>query len=72
MQDMGYNISPLPRELHDQFTRDMIYVWEIDVGVIMNPGSGKSLLVFILANRRAVPFVKNKAHRDFIVYNFVT
>ena len=61
--------SNFPRELHDKFTREMIYVWEIDVGVIFNPGSGKSLLAFILENRRAVAFVKNKAHRDFIMDN---
>ena len=47
----------------------MIYIWEIDVGVILNPGSGKSLLAFILENRRAVAFAKNKAHKDFIMEN---
>ena len=69
VQDLGDNIIQFPRELHDKFTREMIYVWEIDVGVIFNPGSGKSLLAFILENRRAVAFVKNKAHRDFIMDN---
>ncbi len=47
----------------------MIYVWEIDACVIFNLGSGKSVLAFILENRRAVAFVKNKAHRDFIMDN---
>ena len=69
MQDLGDNIIPCPRELHDKCTREMIYVWEIDAGVIFNPGSGKSLLALILENRRAVAFVKNKAHRDFIMDN---
>ena len=69
VQDLGDNTIPCPREFHDKFTRDMIYVWEIDVGVILNPGSGKSLLAFILENRRAVAFVQNNAHRDFIMDN---
>ena len=47
----------------------MIGVWELDVGIIFNPGSGKSLLPFILENRRAVAIVKNKAHRDFSMNN---
>ena len=62
VQDVGGNAIPCPRELHDKFTREMIYVWEIDVGVILNLGSGKSLLAFALESRRAVAFVKNKAH----------
>ena len=69
MQDLGDNIIQFPREFHDKFTREMIYVWEIDVGVILNPGSGKSLLAFILENKRAVAIVKNKAHTDFIMVN---
>jgi hypothetical protein len=69
VQDLGDNITPFPRELHEQFTRDAIYVWEIDVGVIFNLGSGKSLLEFILENRRAFAFVKHKAHSDFIMGN---
>jgi hypothetical protein len=47
----------------------MIYAWEIDVGVILNLGSVKSMLAFIWENRRAVAIVKNKAHRDCIVEN---
>ena len=35
------------------------------MGIIFNLGSGKSLLAFILENRRAVAIVKHKAHRDF-------
>ena len=65
VQGLGDNIIQFPRELHEKCTREMIYVCEIDVGVIFNPGSGKSLLAFILENRRAVAFVKSKAHKDF-------
>ena len=39
------------------------------MGIIFNPGSGKSLLAFILENRRAVAIGKNKAHKDFIMNN---
>ena len=63
--DLGDNSIRFPRALHDKFTREMIYVWEIDVGVIFNPGSGKSLLAFILENRRAVAFVKKKGPQGF-------
>ena len=69
VQDLGDNLSPFPREFHERLTRDMIYVWEVDVGIIFNPGSGKSLLAFILENRRAVAIVKNKAHKEFIMNN---
>ena len=69
VQDLGDNLIPFPREFHERLTREMIYVWELDVGIIFNPGSGKSLLAFILENRRAVAIVKNKAHRDFIMNN---
>ena len=60
----GDNIIPCPREFHEKFTRGMICVWEIDVGVILNLGFGKSLLALILENRRAVAIVKNKANRN--------
>ena len=50
----------------------MIYLWEIDVGVIFIPGSGKSLLAFILENKRAVTIVKNKAPQGFYHGQLVT
>ena len=65
VQDLGDSYIPFPREMHEKFTREMIHVWEIDVGVIFNPGSGKSCQAFLLENRRAVAIVKNKAHKDF-------
>ena len=64
MQDLGDNLIPFPREFHERLTREMTYVWELDVGIIFDPGSGTSLLAFILENRRAVAIVKNKTHRD--------
>ena len=36
VQDLGDNIIRFPRELHDMFTREMICVWEIYEGVIVN------------------------------------
>ena len=66
-EDLGDNLIPFPRELSDKLAREMIHVWEIDVGVIFNPGSGKALLAFILENRRAVAIVKNKAHKEFLM-----
>ena len=52
VQDLGGNLIPFPREFHERYTREMSYVWELDVGTILNLGSGKSLLAFILENRR--------------------
>ena len=63
VQDLGDSLVPFPRDVHERLTREMIHVWELDVGIIFNPGSGKSLLAFILENRRAVAIAKNKAHR---------
>ena len=63
VQDLGGNIIQFPREFHDKFTREMIYVWGIDVGVILNPGSGKSLLALIPESRRAVAIVKTRPTR---------
>ena len=57
---------PFPREMSDKLTREMIFVWELDTGVIFNPVSGFPLLAFILENKRAVGIMKNKAHRDFV------
>ena len=39
------------------------------MGIIFNLVFGKSLLAFILENRRAVAIVQNSAHRDFIMNN---
>ncbi len=44
----------------------MIHIWNAEVGVIFNPGSGLALLAFILENRRAVGIMRNKAYRDFV------
>ena len=60
-EDLGDNLIPFPRELSDKLAREMIHVWEIDVGVIFNPGSGKALLAFILENRRAHPDEQGRA-----------
>ena len=64
--DLGDKLIPFPREMSDKLTREMIHVWEVDTGVIFNPGSGCSLLAFILENKRAVGIVKNKAHREVV------
>ena len=37
VQDLGDNLSRFPGEFHEKFTREMIYVWEIGVGVILEP-----------------------------------
>ena len=37
------------------------------MGVILNPGSGKSALASILENRRAVGIMKNKAQKEFVM-----
>ena len=53
VQDLGDKMIPFPREMSDKLTRELIFVWELDTGVIFNPGSGFSLLAFILENKRA-------------------
>lgn len=67
VEDLGEQLVPFPRELHCKLTREMIHVWDIDVGVIFNPGSGQSLLAFIMENKRAVGFAKNQVHRSLIM-----
>ena len=67
VQDLGDSVIPFPREASEKLTQEMIHVFEIDVGIIFNPGSGKSLMAFIMESRRAVAVVKNKAQRDFIM-----
>ena len=42
-------------------TQEMVHAFEIDVGVIFNLGSGKSLMAFIMESRQAIAVVKNKA-----------
>ena len=69
VEDLGDSIIAFPREVHESLTREMSHIWEINVGVIFNPGSGKSALAFILENRRAV-VLKNKAHKEFLMAQF--
>jgi hypothetical protein len=69
VEDLGDNFIPFPRESHEKLTREMIHVWEIDVGVLFNPGAGKSCQAFLLENRRAVAIVKNKAHKEYVMSN---
>ena len=63
VQDLGEKVIPFPREMSEMFTREMIHVFDIDVGIFLTPASGKALMAIILENRRAVAIVKNKAHR---------
>ena len=67
VQDLGDNVIPFPRELSEQLTREMLHIFEIDVGVFLTPASGKALMAVVLENRRAVAVVKNKAHKEFIM-----
>ena len=62
-------VIPFPRELSEMLTREMIHVFDIDVCVLFNPGSGRSLLATIIENRRAVAIVKNKEHKEFVMKN---
>ena len=54
-----------------KLARKVIHAWEIDVGAILNPGSGKSLLAFILESRRAVGIMNNNAHEEFVRQNLM-
>ena len=67
VHDLGDDAIPFPREYSEKLAREMIFVWGIDVGVIFTPGTGKSLLAFIMENKRAVGIVKNKAHKDLVM-----
>ena len=37
----------------------------------LNPGSGKSVLAFLVEDGRAVAIAKNKTHNDFIMQGLV-
>ena len=67
VQDLGDSVIPFAREMSENLTREMIHVFDVDVGVFFTPGSGKSLMAVILENRRAIAIVKNKAQKDFIM-----
>ena len=67
VQDLGEMVIPFPREMSEMLTREMIHVFDIDVGIFFTPGSGKSLMAIICENRRAVAIVKNKDHREFVM-----
>ena len=71
VDDLGEDLIPLPRESHVKLTREMIHVWEIDVGILFNPAAGKSCEAFLLENRRAVAIVKNKVHKDYVMGNLL-
>ena len=71
ISDLGDKVLPFPREFHVKLWQEMIHVWEVEVGVLFQPGSGQSLLAFVLERKRAVGIVKNKAHKDFVMKNLV-
>ena len=58
---------PFPREFHAKLWQEMIHVWEIDAAVLFQPGSGQSLLAFVLERKHAVGIVRTKAPQGFSV-----
>ena len=69
ISELGDNVLPFPREFHAELWQEMIHVWEIDVAVLFQPGSGQSLLAFVLERKHAVGIVQNNAHKDFVYKN---
>ena len=69
ISDLGDKVLPFPREFHAKLWQEMIHVWEIDVAVLFQPGSGQALLAFVLERKHAVGIMKNKAHKDFVYKN---
>jgi hypothetical protein len=71
MQDLGEKVVPFPREFQVKLWQEMIHVWDVDVGVMFQVGSGQCLLAYVLERKRAVGIMKNKAHKDFVHANLV-
>ena len=69
IQDLGDNVVPYPREIHVKLWHEMIHVWGIEAAVLFWPGSGQSLLAFILERKRAVAVVSNAQQRTFLKQN---
>ena len=69
IEDVGDFVVPFPREFRSGLTRKMIHVWDVQTGVIFMPGSGQSLLAFILERKRAVGICRNAAHKTFVHEN---
>lgn len=69
VSDLGDKVVPFPREFHVKLWQEMIHVWGIDAAVLFTPGSGQSLLAFVLERKHAVAVVKNAQHKKFIKEN---
>ena len=63
VSDLGDKVLPFPREFHVKLWQETIHVWEIDVGVLFQPGSGQGLLAFVLERKRAVGIMKTSCSK---------
>ena len=65
LTELGDKLVPFPHEYPTKLWQEFIHVWDSDVGVLFQPGSGLALLAFVIERKRAVGLMKNKAHKDF-------
>ena len=71
IHELGENVIPYPREMHVKLMQEMIHVFGIEAAVLFWPGSGQSLLAFVLERKRAVAFVRNGHEKKFVKANLV-
>ena len=64
LNDLGDKVVPFPREFNVKLWQEMIHVWGIGAAVLFMPGSGQSLLAFVLERKHAVGVVKNVHHKQ--------
>ena len=59
-------VLPFPYELHQTFGQDLMNVFDADVLVLVNPGSGNMLKGVLALHRWAVCVCKTTAQKNFI------
>ena len=64
MTDLGDKVIPFPNEFSTKLTQEFIWVFGIDVGLLLAMGSGLSALAFVLERKRVIGIVKIRRTRS--------
>ena len=64
MTELGDKAIPFPNEFSTKLTQEFIWVFGIDVGLLLAMGSGLSALAFVLERKRVIGIVKIRRTRS--------
>ena len=68
----GQERIPFPAEHHMKLGKEMANMFDADVGIFTQPGSGEMIKAFLLTGKYVVALCKSTAHKNFIKSNLET